>query len=119
MLVAATVAPEMTQFLATTATAAYRLLLVARGIVEKLLLNQQSAKNYTPTSELETMQKFASRGQHHHRAKLTDADIDRMRLLHGEFPRGHPHHLGYRRLARMFEVSRGCVQWVCTGRQRV
>jgi len=68
------------------------------------------------------MQKTASkkrpRGQRHHSATLTDGEVDRMRQLHEEFPIGDERHLGYRKLARMFDVPRGTVQRICTYRDR-
>ncbi len=65
------------------------------------------------------MYSFANRGQNHHKAKLTDTEVALMRKLHGEHPVGHPDHLGYRRLAKMFEVPRATVQRLVTGRDRV
>lgn len=50
-------------------------------------------------------------GQDHHRAKLTDADIDMLLALHEEG-------WGYRRLAAKFEISRSHAQRLCKGRQR-
>lgn len=65
------------------------------------------------------MQKFANKGQHHHKAKLTDSEVERMRRLHAEYAVGHPDHLGYRRLAKMFEVPKTTVQRLITGRDRL
>jgi plasmid maintenance system antidote protein VapI len=42
-----------------------------------------------------------------------------MRALHAEHPVGHPEHLGYRRLAKIFEVPRATVQRLVTGRHRL
>lgn len=58
------------------------------------------------------------KGQKHHKAVLTDAEVERLRALHAEFPVGHPDHLGYRKLARMFETPRATVQRLITGRDR-
>ena len=58
------------------------------------------------------MRKFASRGERHHRAILTDAEVESIRRLHAEHQTGHPSHLGYRRLARMFEISRETIRRV-------
>lgn len=41
-----------------------------------------------------------------------------MRAMHEEFPQGHPQHLGYRRLAKIWDVSRATVQAICTYRKR-
>ena len=65
------------------------------------------------------MYSFANRGQNHHKATLTDSEVARMRALHAEFPVGHPDHLGYRRLAKIFEVPRATVQRLVTGRHRL
>lgn len=46
-------------------------------------------------------------GESHQRAKLTNAEVDRMRKLHEE------EGFGYRRLARMFEVGRTTVCQIC------
>lgn len=66
-----------------------------------------------------TLQKIAHKGQNHHKAKLTDLEVERMRELHAEFAVGHPNHLGYRRLAKLFEVPRATVQRLVTGRDRL
>lgn len=52
-------------------------------------------------------------GQDHGRAVLTDADVDRMRLIHEEFDVGDPQHTGYRKLARMFDCSVSLVKRIC------
>lgn len=53
-------------------------------------------------------------GQGHPRAKLTDADIDMIRALHedGDSP------LGYRQIARKFEVSVRTVRSICAYKRR-
>jgi DNA invertase Pin-like site-specific DNA recombinase len=43
-------------------------------------------------------------GESHHRAKLTDAQVDEMRELHEE------HSVGYRTLAKRFNVSKRTVR---------
>lgn len=50
-------------------------------------------------------------GEDHHNAKLTDAEVDRLLALHDEG-------FGYKRLARMFEISRSEVRNICLGRRR-
>lgn len=56
------------------------------------------------------MQKIASTGrrvgQAHHLARrdITDHEIKLCRQMHEEYPVGHPEHLGYKRLARIFEM---------------
>jgi len=42
-----------------------------------------------------------------------------MRIMHEEFPRGHPQHLGHRRLAKIFDVSRTTASNVCHYRKRI
>lgn len=65
------------------------------------------------------MRNFANRGERHHKAVLTDSDVQRLRELHNEFPPGHPNHLGYRRLAKIFEVPRETVRRLAKGQHRV
>ena len=62
---------------------------------------------------------FANRGEKHHKAVLTDGEVARMRALHAEFPVGDPNHLGYRRLAKIFEIPRATVQRLVTNKHRV
>lgn len=51
-------------------------------------------------------------GESHQRAKLTDREVDQIRELHesGE--------LGYRKLATMFEVSRGTIRDIVKCKRR-
>lgn len=51
-------------------------------------------------------------GESHHRALLTDEDIDRIRELHEQ------HGWGYRRLAVKFDISRSHVRYICLYRMR-
>lgn len=51
-------------------------------------------------------------GSSHHNSTIPDTVVNRMRELHEEF------NFGYRVLARMFGVSRGTVQKICTYRRR-
>lgn len=51
-------------------------------------------------------------GETHHRAKLTDEQVDRMRELHEE------QGVGYRTLAKMFDVSKSTARDICTYRIR-
>lgn len=41
-----------------------------------------------------------------------------MRVMHEEFPAGHPEHIGYRKLTAIFGVSRPYVQKICKYRRR-
>lgn len=50
-------------------------------------------------------------GEDHHRAVLTDHEVSLLLELRGE---GY----SYDWLARKFEVSKSCVQKICTGRWR-
>lgn len=52
-------------------------------------------------------------GQNHPRAKCTDHDVELCRRLYEEHPVGHPSHLGYRQLARIFDVDRATIRdWI-------
>lgn len=46
-------------------------------------------------------------GETHHRAKLTDIEVDKIRDLHEDDG------LGYRTLARMFDVSKSTIRDIC------
>jgi hypothetical protein len=52
-------------------------------------------------------------------AVLSDHDVELMRIMHEEFPRGHPQHMGHRRLAQVFGVSRTTASNICHYRKRV
>lgn len=52
-------------------------------------------------------------GESHQWATLTDHECDLMRSMHEEYEVGHPKHLGYRRLAKMFGVGRTTVRQIC------
>ena len=43
-------------------------------------------------------------GENHPGAVISDADVDLMRELHEEYPRGHPKHMGYRKLKEKFNL---------------
>jgi hypothetical protein len=51
-------------------------------------------------------------GEHHHGAKLTDAEVEHMRDLYEEGV------VGYKTLARFFKVSWQSVKMICTYRRR-
>lgn len=52
-------------------------------------------------------------GQNHPRAECTDHDVELCRLLYEEHPVGHPDHLGYKTLAKRFDVPvRTIRDWV-------
>lgn len=51
-------------------------------------------------------------GATHHNAKVPDEIVNRIRDLHED------HGIGYRRLARMFNLKRAFIQKVCTYRIR-
>ncbi|MGH9818051.1 MAG: hypothetical protein ACRD6I_18460 [Candidatus Acidiferrales bacterium] len=51
------------------------------------------------------------RGEDHPQAKLSDADVRLVRVLHQA-------DLGYKTIARKFEVSPSCVRNIVKGRQR-
>ncbi|WP_059413433.1 hypothetical protein [Cupriavidus basilensis] len=50
-------------------------------------------------------------GEDHPRAKLTDADVERMLQLRAEG-------IGYKRLAAIFECSPSCVRYIVKGLRR-
>lgn len=50
-------------------------------------------------------------GQYHHKAKLTDAEVERLIAMHGE---GY----GYAKLAKMFEISKSQARNIVTGKKR-
>jgi len=52
-------------------------------------------------------------------ARLSDHDVELMRLMHEEFPRGHPQHIGYRRLGKIFQCSRKTAENICHYRKRI
>lgn len=51
-------------------------------------------------------------GESHHNCTIPQDVVDRLRDLHEE------HKIGYRRLARMFNLSRGAVQKICNYTRR-
>lgn len=51
------------------------------------------------------------KGENHHRAQLTDRDVDLIRRMSAEG-------IGYARLARIFETSKSNIQSVVTCRTR-
>ena len=42
-----------------------------------------------------------------------------MRVMHEEFPRGHPEHIGYRKLCKIFSTSYTYTANICRYRRRV
>ena len=52
-------------------------------------------------------------GEGHARAKLSDRDVELMLVMHEEFPIGHPKHMGYRKLSKVFGCSRELCRWIC------
>lgn len=50
--------------------------------------------------------------------RLTDHEVDLVRQMHEEFPPQSPGHLGYRRLAAMWGVSRYTIRNLCLYRRR-
>lgn len=50
-------------------------------------------------------------GQDHHRAKITDRDVELIRMLHEAG-------MSYRVIAEKFEVSKMLVCYICTYRRR-
>jgi len=52
-------------------------------------------------------------GERHHRASLSDHDIEMMRVLHED------HGIGYKALAKKFEAPRETVRDVCLYKRRL
>lgn len=52
------------------------------------------------------------------RDRLTDHEVELARALHEEHPRSHPQHLGWRRLAKKFGVSRSTMKQYLTYARR-
>ena len=50
--------------------------------------------------------------------RLTDHEVELMRVMHEEFPLGHPEHVGYRKLTAIFQVPRYTVRDFCLYRRR-
>ena len=57
-------------------------------------------------------------GQSHPRAALTDREVELMRQLFEEYPRGHPQHWSMGQLARKFEVAKSTVADIVLYRTR-
>lgn len=55
---------------------------------------------------------------HHHRCKLTDHEVEVMRQMHEEFPRGDPRHMGRCKLAEKFGVSKRYAGLICAYTRR-
>jgi len=51
-------------------------------------------------------------------ARLTDHEVELLRVLHEEHPRGHPKHMGYLALALKFGISKASAQLICRYRRR-
>lgn len=72
----------------------------------------------TPPQLIYRGEKGRRAGESHPNARLTDTDIDLMREMH-ELVDDHGRTLyGYRKLARVFECSRGYARYVVKGNRR-
>lgn len=58
------------------------------------------------------------RGAASPKAKLSDLSVEAIRLEYERFPIGHPEHVGLKRLARRYCVSRAQVQRIVRYQQR-
>lgn len=58
------------------------------------------------------MRPYRLRGEHHHRAKLSDDDARRMRLLNADG-------IGYKTLAAKFDCGVSTARDICTYRTRI
>lgn len=50
---------------------------------------------------------------------LSDHEVELMRVMHEEFPLGHPEHVGYRKLSKIFGCSYTHTANICRYRRRV
>lgn len=57
-------------------------------------------------------------GEDHPRAKLSDAEVERMRDLYEAAAPGEPGHVGYRALAKLFNCSKRTVRDICNYSKR-
>lgn len=57
-------------------------------------------------------------GQDHARAKLSNAQVEAIRDEHEAYPLGDPRHVGYRRLAEKWRVSKRTIRDICTYSKR-
>lgn len=57
-------------------------------------------------------------GQDHPRAKLANHEIELIVKLYEEHPVGDPRHMGYRQLARKFEVHRQTIAKIVRAERR-
>lgn len=51
--------------------------------------------------------------------RLSDHEVELMRVMFEEFPRGHPGHVGYRKLTAIFGCSYTTTANICRYRKRV
>ena len=78
--------------------------------------NLRRARAFNPTCKKLHIKRSATGraiGEDQWCAALTEHDVELMRTIHEEFPPGHPQHVGYRRLQKMFECSRSTVRRAC------
>jgi hypothetical protein len=57
-------------------------------------------------------------GQDHARAKLSNAQVEAIRDEHEAYPHGDPRHVGYRRLAEKWRVSKRTIRDICNYTKR-
>ena len=57
-------------------------------------------------------------GEYHHKARLTDAQVDQIRDRFEAHPVGHPQHEGYRVLAKAYGVSKRTIRDIVDYRRR-
>lgn len=57
-------------------------------------------------------------GHHHARAKLSNAQVEAIRDEHEAYPLGDPRHVGYRRLAEKWRVSKRTIRDICNYTKR-
>jgi hypothetical protein len=74
----------------------------------------QSAKRFVALNE-EGTQRI---GEDHPRAKLSDAQVEQIRDEYEAHPQGHPEHVGYRLLAKKWNIHPSMVRNIVTYRRR-
>jgi hypothetical protein len=57
-------------------------------------------------------------GDDHGKTRLSDTEVERMRDLFEAYPEGHPQHLGYRALGKMFNCSKRTARDICNYSRR-
>ncbi len=67
------------------------------------------------------MKKFTTKAEaaKNNNRRLTDHEVELMRVMYEEYPLGHPKHIGLRKLSAIFNKPRSTVQDIVGYRRRV